>query len=93
MRVKKPNFKLNKAKLDITPNPIVQSPNDDLKKMKKRFVWGLVLSFIGIAIICAAIFWPKPKAQISANPSTPVIDQCNNSTTYSCYKKELTDIT
>jgi hypothetical protein len=86
MRVKKPVIKFKKTKAQ-------SAPNDDLDKVKKKFIWGLVLSFIGIAVICAAIFWPKPKAQIAANPSTPITDQCNGSTTYSCYKKELAEIT
>jgi hypothetical protein len=75
--------------------PAVNEPNDlkSLKSIKKKWVWGLVLSFLGIAIICAALFWPAKKQTISADPPANVADQCTNSVTYSCYKKQLTDIT
>jgi len=88
MRVKKPVLKRGKR----TPE------TDDLRELKaikKKWLLGLALSFIGIGIITAALLWPESKPQPSANPSTSLTDNCskNGSTSYSCYKNELTEIT
>jgi hypothetical protein len=66
-----------------------------LAKLKKKWIWGLVLSVVGIAIMCTAIFWPDPAPQISANPAANINDACatDNGSSYSCYKKQLTEIT
>jgi hypothetical protein len=88
MRLKRPSIKRK-------PKDPVLEPRDELKSMKKKWVWGLVLSFIGIVIICLAIFWPASKKDIAANPAASTSDNCSasNTVTYSCYKKELIDIT
>jgi hypothetical protein len=62
-------------------------------KLKKKWLWGLVLSVLGLSIMCAAIFWPQPKQEIAANPAANISDACASNTTYSCYKKQLTGIT
>jgi hypothetical protein len=61
----------------------------NLNNGKKKIALGLVLSFVGIGLMLAAILWPKPESQISANPVASASNQCQNSQTYSCYKKEL----
>jgi hypothetical protein len=67
---------------------------EELKKLKKKWRLALFISAIGILIILGAVFWPKPKSEISANPSTVgTNDRCLAANTYSCYKSELTDIT
>jgi hypothetical protein len=68
-----------------------------LAVLRKKWILGLALSVVGIAIMCAAIFWPQPKEKIAANPSasSSASDTCarNDNVTYGCYKKQLTDLT
>jgi hypothetical protein len=88
MRLKK----LSIAKKQPSNQP--SEPVEELTKLKKKWTLGLVLSFAGIALMCAAIFWPDPKQQIVANPSADIKDSCTSaSSSYSCYKKQLTEIT
>jgi hypothetical protein len=86
MRFKKLAIKHSKKNLS-------EEPDDFLKSLKRKWILGLVLSFLGIAIICAAIFWPSPKPKTSANPASNIVDNCASSVTYSCYKKQLAIIT
>jgi hypothetical protein len=67
---------------------------NQLKTIQKKLVWGGVISVIGIAIILVAVFWPD-KNNSSANPlvNSSVTNICSNDVTYTCYKKELTNIT
>jgi hypothetical protein len=88
VRIKKPISRRVKVKKD----PALESA-DSLKTTKKKIIWGAVLSFVGIGLMAAAIFWPKTEPQISANPVANIPNQCQSTQTYSCYKKELIDIT
>jgi hypothetical protein len=72
---------------------LAENNSDYLKTVKKKWIWGLVLSIAGIAIMCAAIFWPALKHKNSANPVANTVDTCANSVTYSCYKKQLMGLT
>jgi hypothetical protein len=69
------------------------NPSDVLKSFKKKLILGALFAVVGIAVICAAVFWPGHKSELAANPSANIVDNCASSTTYSCYKKQLTNIT
>ncbi len=70
-----------------------------LKSLKKRAIIGVILSFLGIGMIAAAVFWPTPKAatvpSVKVTNNSPLVDTCadKNGTSYSCYKDQLTKIT
>jgi hypothetical protein len=90
-------MRLKKA---ITKKKLSKADDDsklNVASFKKKWILGLVLSFVGIAIMCAAIFWPQPEERIAANPAavSNLADSCaaSNTVTYSCYKKQLAGIT
>ncbi len=91
--------KIRRPKKHNIANASDEKQATHLKKLRKQLIAGLALSLIGIAVIVAALLWPQTKSRISADPmasSAPVVDTCsgsNKTPTYSCYKKELTDVT
>jgi hypothetical protein len=93
INIKKFKFKRSAHKVRETE----QDQPNELWHLQKKVFFGLGLSFLGIAIIVAALLWPDSKSQTSANPSTgsSITDVCSekNTITYSCYKNELTQIT
>jgi hypothetical protein len=90
---------LRKKKSQVQPVPTEDSAKqvDELHKLQKKMAMGFGLAVVGIAVIAGALFWPTPKNEISANPSSniPTTDVCQakNTITYACYKNELTQIT
>jgi hypothetical protein len=87
MRLKKP------VRAKVNKKPQKTNAPDDLKSFKKKLILGVVFAVVGISVMCAAVFWPGHKSDLSANPSANITDNCASSTTYSCYKKQLTNIT
>jgi hypothetical protein len=72
----------------------IAEQTEELKKLKKKWRLALIISAAGIFIIIGALIWSPSKNKSLANPSSiAVTDHCVNTDTYSCYKKELTDIT
>jgi hypothetical protein len=81
------------AKLFAKKTQQTQDAKDVLKPFKKKMVINIGIALVGIAVMCVGIFWQPHKSDIAANPSANIVDNCLSSTTYSCYKKQLTDIT
>jgi hypothetical protein len=90
---------LRKKKSQVQPVQTKDSAKqvDELRKLQKKMAMGFGLAVVGIAVIAGALFWPTPKNEISASPSSniPATDVCQakNTITYACYKNELTQIT
>jgi hypothetical protein len=84
---------LRKIAAKHSENYLNEETDDFLKSVKKKWIWGVLLSAAGIAVICMALFWPSAKPVTSANPASNITDNCAKSITYSCYKKQLSSIT
>jgi hypothetical protein len=99
--MKLPKTKRQKDKIDPQNATTVDSAQQKniLKILNKNWQTGLVISGIGILFIVAALitFSSKNKNNNLNNQTnvSPSSDTCatKNAPTYSCYKKELTDIT
>lgn len=89
-------LKLRQNKLPkILKGPSVNQ-NLEINKLKKKWVLAIGVSFIGIAVIIAALLLIKPKQQAAiSHTAARVIDSCaaTNTITYRCYKSEIDHLT